>query len=98
MTLCGHSFCREGAQALVLSAVRCVMLKLSEVPSQMSFDPAKSVSVLLGHFAWAVHAAEPTLPQHKPGRKVHTNTFAADHTLAPCPSLQGPLPFPLQVQ
>ena len=48
MTLCGHSFCRESAQALVLSAVRCVMLKLSEVPSQMSFDPAKSVASCLG--------------------------------------------------
>ena len=28
VTMCGHSFCREGAQAMVLSAVRCVMLKL----------------------------------------------------------------------
>ena len=37
VTMCGHCFCREGAQAMVLSAVRCAMLKLYAVLPHVSF-------------------------------------------------------------
>ncbi len=54
MTVCGHSFCREGAQAMVLSAVRCVMLKLYPAPSQ-------TLPILHNqwHLAWTVCLGRP---------------------------------------